>query len=204
MCYASASGAAFIDRALYLPREWAKDQERRAEAGIPEEVSFTTKPSLAQRMLERAFEAGVPARWVVADALYGSNRSLRMFLERREQPFVLAVKSDESLWTLTDRGPAQVRADELGSGIRPGGWRLLSAGEGSKGERLYEWALVPLFRLQLTEEERAWGHWLLVRRSIEDPDEMAYHVVFAPREGVTLQDVTLQELVKVAGARWLR
>src|SRR5215217_6905201 len=198
LCYASASGAAFIDRALYLPREWAKDQERRAEAGIPQEVGFTTKPALAQRMLERAFEAGVPARWVVADALYGSNRSLRMFLERREQPIVLAVKSDESLWTLTDRGPAQVRADELlASEIHPDGWRRLSAGAGSKGERLYEWALVPLFRLQLTIEERAWGHWLLVRRSIEDPDEIAYHVVFAPREGVTLQ-----ELVKVAGARW--
>jgi SRSO17 transposase len=198
LCYASASGAAFIDRALYLPREWAKDQERRAEAGIPEEVGFTTKPALAQRMLERAFEAGVPARWVVADALYGSNRSLRMFLERREQPFVLALKSDESLWTLTDRGPAQVRADELlASEIRPGGWLRLSAGAGSKGQRLYEWALVPLFRLQLTEEERAWGHWLLVRRGIEDADEIAYHVVFAPREGVTLQ-----ELVKVAGTRW--
>jgi SRSO17 transposase len=122
LCYASASGAAFIDRALYLPREWAKDQLRRAEAAIPEEVSFTTKPALAHRMLERAFEAGVPARWVVAEALYGSDRSLRMFLERREQPFVLAVKSDESLWTLTDRGPAQVRADELlASEIRPGG-----------------------------------------------------------------------------------
>ncbi len=198
LCYASASGTAFIDRALYLPREWAKDQGRRAEAGIPEEVGFTTKPALAQRMLERAFEARVPARWVVADALYGSNRSLRMFLERREQPFVLAVKGDESLWTLTDRGPAQVRADELANELRPDGWRRLSVGEGSKGERLYEWALVPLLRLQLTEEERAWGHWLLVRRSIEDADEkIAYNMVFAPREGVTLQ-----ELVKVAGARW--
>jgi SRSO17 transposase len=174
LCYASASGAAFIDRALYLPREWAEDQQRRAEAGIPEEVGFTTKPALAQRMLERAFEARVPARWVVADALYGSNRSLRMFLERREQPFVLAVKSDEPLWTPTDRGPAQVRADELlGSEIPPGGLRQLSAGAGSKGERFYEWALVPLFRLQLSEEERAWGHWLLVRRSIEDAGEIA-------------------------------
>lgn len=96
LCYASKKGAAFIDRALYLPREWAKDKERRVEAGIPEEVGFTTKPALAQRMLERAFEAGVPAKWVVADALYGSNRSLRMFLEHREQPFVLAVKSDRS------------------------------------------------------------------------------------------------------------
>ena len=138
MCYASASGTAFIDRALYLPREWAKDQGRRAEAGIPEEVGFTTKPALAQRMLERAFEARVPARWVVADALYGSNRSLRMFLERREQPFVLAVKGDESLWTLTNRGPAQERADELANELRPDGWRRLSVGEGSKGERLYE------------------------------------------------------------------
>jgi hypothetical protein len=98
----------------------------------------------------------------------------RMFLERREQPFVLAVKSDESLWTLTERGPAQVRADELlASEMRPGGWRRLSAGAGSKDERLYEWALVPLFRLQLSEEERAWGHWLLARRGIADPDEIA-------------------------------
>ena len=197
LCYASKKGAAFIDRALYLPREWAKDQERRAEAGIPEGVRFATKLTLAREMLERAFEAKVPAGWVTADALYGSNRNLRMFLESRGQPFVLAVKRDESLWALDERGPAQVRADRLAEELTPEDWRRLSAGVGSKGERLHDWALLPLFRLQLTEEERFWGHWLLLRRSIEDPDEIAYYVVFAPKEGTTLEG-----LVKVAGARW--
>lgn len=197
LCYASKKGAAFIDRALYLPREWAKDHERRSEAGIPEEVRFATKPALARKMLERAFEEKVPAGWVTADALYGSNRNLRMFLEQREHPFVLAVKRDEPLWTLDERGPAQVRADRLAEESTPEDWQRLSAGIGSKGERLYDWALLPLFRLQLTQEERFWGHWLLLRRNIEDPDKLAYYVVFAPKKGTTLE-----RLVKVAGARW--
>lgn len=197
LCYASKKGAAFIDRTLYVPRQWAKDKERRAEAGIPEEVEFATKPILARQMLERAFETKVPASWVTADALYGSNRGLRMFLECLKQPFVLAIKRDERLWTLDERGPAQVRADELVSEMPSDEWRRLSAGVGSKGERLNDWALLPLFRLQLTQEERFWGHWLLLRRSIEDPQEISYYVVFAPREGTTLE-----QLVKVAGARW--
>jgi len=110
LAYTSEKGTAFIDRALYLPRDWANDEARRAEAGIPEEVQFSTKPALARKMLERAFQTGVPASWVTTDALYGSNRAFRMFLERYEQPFVVAVKSDESLWTLDEtRGPMQER-----------------------------------------------------------------------------------------------
>ncbi len=198
LAYASEKGTAFIDRALYLPGGWASDENRRDEAGVPEEVRFSTKPSLAQKMLERAFDAGVPASWVTADALYGSNRAFRMFLERREQPFVVAVKSDESLWTLDERhGPMQERADKLAEDIPPEHWRRLSAGEGSKGPRLYEWALRPIFRLQLTDEERYWGHWLLIRRSLEDPQQMTYYVVYAPRSSTTLEAV-----VKVAGTRW--
>src|SRR5829696_5316192 len=99
LCYASKKGAAFIDRAPYLPRDWAKDAERRAEAGIPEEMGFATKPELARRMLERALDASVPAGWVTGDTIYGSDRRLRMFLEGRGQPFVLAVRSAEPLWT---------------------------------------------------------------------------------------------------------
>jgi SRSO17 transposase len=97
LAYASEKATAFIDRALYLPGRWANDATSRAEAGVPKEVRFATKPVLAQQMLQRAFEAGVPASWVSADALYGSNRAFRIFLERCEQPFVVAVKSDESL-----------------------------------------------------------------------------------------------------------
>jgi SRSO17 transposase len=197
LCYASKKGAAFIDRALYLPREWTIDQERRSEAGIPEEVRFATKPVLARKMLERAFEEKVPAGWVTADALYGSNRNLGMFLEQREHTFVLAVKRDEPLWTLDERGPAQVRADRLAEESTPEDWQQLSAGVGSNGECHYDWALLPLFRLQLAKEERFWGHWLLLRRNLEDPDELAYYVVFAPKKGTTLE-----QLVKVAGTRW--
>ena len=103
LCYVSEKGAAFIDRALYLPKDWAKDAERRAEAGVPREVEFATKPKLARRMLERALDGGVGAGWVSGDTVYGSDRRLRMFLEERGQPFVLALKSadDHLLLPLT-------------------------------------------------------------------------------------------------------
>src|SRR5918992_1607874 len=119
LCYASKKGAAFIDRALYLPKQWAKDAERRAEAGVPEEVGFATKPELARRMLERALDASVPAGWVTGDTIYGSDRRLRMFLEGRGQPFVLAVRSAEPLWTETELGPGQVRADRIAERATP-------------------------------------------------------------------------------------
>lgn len=198
LCYASEKGAAFLDRSLYLPKGWALDQERKREAGVPEGVEFRTKPELAEAMLERAFDAGVPASWVTGDAVYGGARRLRMFLEERGQPFVLAVKKDEPLWTLElGRGPAQVSARTIAEGAAPEDFERLSAGDGSKGPRLYEWALLPTYRLQLTEEERYWGHGLLVRRNLSDPEELAYYVVFAPKEGTTLE-----ELVQVAGTRW--
>jgi SRSO17 transposase len=197
LCYASEKGAAFVDRALYLPKKsWANDAERRAEASIPKDVEFATKPELARGMLERAFEAEVPAAWVTADTIYGGDRRLRMFLEQSARPFVLAVKRSEPLWADTDRGPGQVRADVLVERARAGDWKRLSAGEGAKGPRLYNWALLPLFRLQITEEERRFEHLLLVRRSLEDPRKLAYYVVFAPK------GTPLEELVRVAGSRW--
>lgn len=196
LCYASENGAAFLDRALYLPKDWTNDEDRRVKAGIPEEVSFATKPKLARMMLERALEAGVRAAWVTGDSVYGGDRKLRMFLEASKQPFVLAVKRSEPLWAYTDRGPAQVRADELAGKAAEEDWHRLSAGEGSKGLRLYDWALLPLFRLQITEEERRFFHLLLVRRNIEDSEDLAYYVVFAVR------GTPLEEMVEVAGTRW--
>ncbi len=196
LCYASENGAAFLDRALYLPKDWANDEQRRVEAGVPDEVSFATKPKLAQLMLERAFEADVRASWVTGDSIYGGDRKLRMFLEASGRPFVLAVKRSESLWAYTELGAAQVRADGLAERATDEDWQRLSAGEGSKGERLYDWALLPLFRLQIIEEEGRFSHLLLVRRNIEDPEDLAYYVVFAPR------GTPLEEMVGVAGTRW--
>jgi SRSO17 transposase len=86
VAYASKKGLAFIDRALYVPEQWANDSKRRAEAGVPGEVVFANKVELAKRMLERAFEAGVPARWVLADSFYGRSHEFRRWLEKRDAP----------------------------------------------------------------------------------------------------------------------
>ena len=188
LCCAGDGGSAFIDRELYVPRQWIDDCQRCEAAGIPASVGFATKPELARSMLERALDAGV-----TGDAVYGGDRRLRRWLELREQAFVLAVACNEPLW---HAGPNELRADQIAQGQPPQAWQRLSAGPGAKGERLYDWALVPLWRLQLTAEERRFGHYLLVRRSLTDPGELAYCVVFAPKALVNLET-----LVKVAGRR---
>jgi SRSO17 transposase len=137
LCYASRHAAAFIDRALYVPKEWAADPERRAQAGVPETVAFQTKPALALAMLEQ-----------------------------RRQPFVLAVACNEPLWR---DSPVYRPAQEIAAQLPAAAWQRLSAGVGTKGPRFYDWAWQPLWRLQLTPEEQAWGHWLLVRRSLKNP-----------------------------------
>ena len=118
LAYASQKGVALVDRALYLPRSWTGDAEALAEAGVPEEVEFATKPELAIEMLKRALDAGVPTSWVTGDSIYGSARKLRLMLEERRQPFVLAVTSTESVWTDLGRGPEQVPAHRLVEDLR--------------------------------------------------------------------------------------
>ena len=105
LAYAGARGRTLLDRELYLPQVWAEDWERRKEAGVPGDVSFRTKPRLAQEMLERALEAGVPFAWVTGDAVYGSDRRLRMWLEQKGMSHVLAIKSNEQLWVWPEKGP---------------------------------------------------------------------------------------------------
>ena len=192
LTYASAQGRTLLDRELYLPRVWADDLERRREAGVPEQVAFRTKPQLARRMLERALESGVPFGWVTGDEVYGNDRNLRLWLERRDVPHVLAVRSNEKLWAETDRGWRPVRADRLAPGVEEPGWVRRSAGDGAKGPRVYDWARVEIRPLK----EPGKGYWLLVRRSIAKPGELAYYVCFGP------VDTTLEELVRVAGTRW--
>jgi SRSO17 transposase len=193
VAYASPKGRAFLDRELYLPEhEWAENQERRAEAGVPEEVTFATKPQLAKRMLERAHQAEVPFRWVTGDEVYGNDRRLRLWLEEQDIAHVLAIKSTDPLVALTNTGLLQVSAAELAAGIRATSWRKLSAGEGAKGPRLYDWARVRI--RPWSDPDR--GYWLLVRRSLRDPTDLADYVGYGPK------DTTLEELVWVAGVRW--
>lgn len=192
--YAGCGGGAFIDRQLYLPREWIEDRARCQAAGIPSSVEFQTKPQLAQRMIERALDAGVPCGWVTGDAVYGGDRRLRAWLESREQSFVLAVACNEPLWW---QGPNYSSAQTIAQAQPASAWQRLSAGAGAKGERLYDWALVPLWRLQLDEQERSWGHYLLVRRSLGEKSEHAYYVVYARHDKASAAN-----LVRVAGRRW--
>jgi SRSO17 transposase len=192
LAYASDKGHALIDRELYLPEEWCEDAKRRAEAAIPETVAFATKPALAGRMIGRVLDAGLPCAWVAGDEIYGSDRRLRMELERREQPFVLAIRSNEKLWAVLDGHLGQHAAARLAASLPAQAWRHLSAGAGSKGERLYDWARLRLTRLQ----QPPWDHWLLIRRSRKDPKNLAYYVVFGPDR------TTLATLARVAGRRW--
>jgi SRSO17 transposase len=196
LTYASPTGHVLLDREVYLPQEWADDRPRRQEAGVPDTVTFATKPELARRMLERANAAGVTAAWVTGDSIYGGDRKLRMWLEQQEQPFVLAVASNEPLWAVLDGHWGQPRADAIAAQIPPEGWHRLSAGPGAKGPRLFDWAQVRLARLQRSDVERRWDHWLLVRRSVSDPTEVAYYVAFVPA------GTPLLTLVEVAGQRW--
>jgi len=192
LAYSSRHGRTFLDRELYLPQEWDEDAERRAEAGVPEEVVYRTKPQLATAMLARALDAGVPTSWVTADEVYGGDRRLRLWLEERKQPFVLAIKQTEPLWVVTERGPAQHKAAAIAADLSGGDWQRLSAGDGAKGPRLYDWTRVAIRPLR----EPGWEHWLLIRRSLNDPDDLAYYVCFAPA------GTPLEELVWVAGMRW--
>lgn len=192
LAYASPQGRTFIDRELYLPQSWAEDWGRRREAGVPDEVTFATKPQLAQRMLARVLAAGIRAPWVTADEVYGSDQALRRWLEEQRQPFVLAVRANERVWLSTGARLRQVTAAQVAAMIRRGDWQRLSAGEGAKGPRLYDWALQPL----VGPIDSGWGRWLLVRRRLGKPTELAYYVVFAPVL------TPLAEMVRVAGSRW--
>jgi SRSO17 transposase len=192
LAYASDKGHALIDRELYLPKEWAEDPARCKAAGIPKEVAFATKPELARRMIARAIAAEVPFAWVLGDEVYGSDRRLRLDLEQQERPFVLAIRSNETLWSTLEGEMGQHAAAALAAAVPAEEWQPLSAGAGAKGERVYEWARVRLMRLQ----QPPWDHWLLVRRHPNKPDKLAYYVVFGPA------DTTLATLARVAGRRW--
>ena len=185
--YAGARGHALIDRALYLPEPWAADPARRAAAGVPGAVAFATKPKLGRAMLAAALEAGVPCAWVAADSVYGADSALRRWLEARPLGYVLAVTSGQ----LLAPGGVRERVDEIADALPADAWQRLSAGDGAKGPRLYDWAYVPY-----RGAAPGWKHGLLVRRSVPKPDERAYYFTHAPNA------CALADLVRVAGARW--
>lgn len=119
MTYTSSKGHALIDRALYLPRSWAEDHDRRTDAGVPEEVEFATKPALATEMITRTLDAGTPAAWVAGDEVYGSCPDLRTALQERQIGYVLAIGCNRKVDTVSGR----CRVDELVAALPRRAWR---------------------------------------------------------------------------------
>jgi SRSO17 transposase len=187
LAYAGPEGSAFIDRALYLPKAWTEDPERRREAGIPEEVPFLTKPEIGRLLLERALDSGTPATWVLADEVYGGDYRLRACVEDRRCRYVLGVAANQYVWV----GWEQQRVDALIRGLEASEWIRLSCGDGAKGPRVYDWA-----RIRLNGPVAGWERWALCRRSITEPQDLAYYLVFVP------SGTPLAEIVHAAGSRW--
>jgi SRSO17 transposase len=188
LAYASRYGHALIDRELYLPQSWTEDRERCRAAGIPEETEFATKPRQAQVMIARAAAAGVPFAWFTADETYGQAKWLQAWLEERDIWYVIAIRCSDTLTT----AEGEQRADTLIAAASSRCWQKISAGAGAHGPREYHWARLPV----RPGWKRGRGYWLLARRSISDPAEIAYYACYGPRRCSTA------DLAWTAGSRW--
>jgi len=196
--YVSASGHAFIDRALYLPKSWTGDAARLAAAHVPESVTFATKPALAVSMIRRALAAHVPFSWVAADTVYGVG-DVEGVLRRACKGYVLGVKSSHYFGSWAGKPPVSGTAEDIARNLAPDAWRRLSAGEGTKGARLHDWVYCELADLDADEYDETrtglWTRGLLIRRHISDGD-LAFFTTWCPA------GTDIQTLVSVEGQRW--
>jgi SRSO17 transposase len=196
--YVLRHGHAFIDRALYLPKAWADDPARRAAAHVPQEIAFATKPHLARAMVERAIAAGVLFAWVVGDSIYGGSE-IEMALRRAGKGYVLGVNATSQFNSWGTKPPVAGTAAAIANTLDPSAWRRLSAGAGSKGERLFDWAYLELADLDAAEYNQSlsglWTRGLLIRRNIADGD-LAFFATWCPAS------TPVAVLVNVEGQRW--
>jgi SRSO17 transposase len=188
LAYASAKGAAFVDRALYLPQEWMRDQDRRAQSGIPKRLRFATKITQAEQMLARAFAVDAPARWVVADSGYGRSGPFRQWLEQRRRAYAVMVPKTNAIHY---RGGRE-RVEQLVARLDEGVWTPMTTGKGAQGAHMHAWACLPLSGRCATGMRR----WLLARRDLDDPSESVYWLAYGPA------GTTVAELVRVCDTRW--
>lgn len=203
LAYATGGGHALIDRELYLPTSWTEDPDRCAQAGIPADTAFATKPQMVVRMLERVETAGRLRGWFTADEAFGQNPGLRDWLADRALPYVLATRNDDLL-TCPDGHREQAKRLATLVGVTTEGriddavWERRSLGYGAHGERVYDWTAIGLDPTGLPD---GWGHWLLVRQQTTPTDgrtvvERAYYRCAGPAA------TPLRELIRVAGTRW--
>jgi SRSO17 transposase len=214
LSYVSSRGQVLLDRRLYLPQEWCADPVRRARAKVPAEVVFQTKPQQAREMLAHAWAQGVPMRWVTGDEVYGDAPELRAAISAAGRWYVLGVRSHTPVWLerprldqpgpveqgrprtkacLAANAPAALPVVAVVAAWSEQRWQRLTVTEGSKGPRTYDWAYqrVNESRDGLPGEEV----WLIARRSLTDPTDLAYFLSNAPLE------MGLERLAQVAAAR---
>jgi len=196
--YVSRHGHAFIDRALYLPKEWTDDPDRLKAAHVPDKVGFATKPRIACRMIARAIAARVPFSFVAADSVYGTG-DIETMLRKAGKGYVLGVASNHVFRSWGKRQLVGGTAAKIAHDLSKNAWRRLSAGEGTKGPRLHDWAYLELADLDAGEYNSAltgkWTRGLLVRRNIADSD-LAFFSTWCPR------GTPMEKLVVVEGSRW--
>ena len=196
--YVSQHGHALIDRARYLPKVWADDRTRRIATHVPEAVKFATKPKLAISMIERALTAGVPFAWVTADSVYGVGE-IEMKLRQMGKGYVLGVNANSQFNSWGRKPVVAGTAETIANALAPSAWQRLSAGEGTQGARLYDWAYLELADLAADdlhpELSGTWTRGLLIRRSIADND-LAYFTTWCPA------GTSMETLVAVEGRRW--
>ena len=188
LAYASEKGTAFIVRALYLPTAWTKAPAIRAEAGVPEELIFRNKVELAELMLERAFRASVPARWIVADSFYGRSHAFRGWLEERGRPYAVMVPKTNAV----PLGGRKKKIEWLIERLGEEAFSEVLPARDSSGGRPWEWACLDL----AADPEKGMGRWLLVRRSTDDPEDRGFYQAYGPK------GTTLEELIGVCNDRW--
>jgi SRSO17 transposase len=188
LAYSSEKGAAFLDRALYLPRAWTNAPARRTEAGVPEEILFRNKIGLAEEMLQRAFEADVPVRWVLADSFYGRSHAFRAWLERRGQPYAVMVPKTNAV----PLGGRKKKIERLVERLGEEAFSEVRPARDSGGRRPWEWACLAL----AADPKRGMRRWLLVRRSTDDPEELGFYQAYGP------EGTQIEELVGVCQERW--
>ena len=193
LAYASRHGHTLIDRRIYLPESWTTDQQRRDQAGVPATTTFATRSQLADDMITAALQASTPVRWVTADEAYGNNTMLRARLRHLRLGYVLAISRDHLV--PIDGGKTRRRADHLAAGLPAWAWTRRSAGDGSKGPRLYDWAWLTDTGTDGDPDTDGW-HSLLIRRN-HTTGELAFYRCWTP------QPVGLARLVHVAGTRWI-
>lgn len=216
--YASSKGHALVDARLFVPEAWFDEAhaEVRQACGLPDSVTFQTKPQLALRLLEDAVRRGsLPFRWVAVDALYGDAPAFLDGVAALGKWYMAEVACSTRVWRhppsvevarWSGRGRkpthprlavgqrAAQRVDEVMAGLPAQAWTRQVIKEGSKGPLICDFAAV---RVTVVRDGLPGGVvWLVLRRNVEDPSEVKFFLSNAP------ETTPLATLVGMSGVRW--